>query len=125
MNIALDLVLVLAFRLGVLGVALGTILAQAFSWLFGVSYINRHYPELSLRLLPRTFDRALKGPVKGPGQEAQGELRVMAVDIGHAEEPGERLGQDGPQGHPQDSQAEGQHQDQVQGNVHHRGHRQE
>ena len=54
MNIVLDLVLVLSFGLGVLGVALGTIIAQAFSWLFGVFYINRHYPEIRLRLLPRS-----------------------------------------------------------------------
>ena len=49
----------------------------------------------------------------------------MAVDIEHAEEPGEGLGDDGAQGHAQNPQAEGQHQRQVQEDVHHRGHRQE
>jgi len=79
MNIALDLVLVLAFRLGVLGVALGTILAQAFSWLFGVSYINRHYPELSLRLLPRTFDRSLFRQIMGIGLPAGVQMSLVAL----------------------------------------------
>ena len=49
----------------------------------------------------------------------------MPVDIDYAEEPGKRLGNDRPQGRPQNPQAEGQHQHQVQNDVHHRGRRQE
>ena len=79
MNIVLDLVLVLAFGLGVLGVALGTIIAQAFSWLFGVAYINRHYPEISLRLLPRKFDRALFGQIMGIGLPAGVQMSLVAL----------------------------------------------
>lgn len=79
MNILLDLVLVLAFGLGVLGVALGTIIAQAFSWLFGVFYINRHYPEISLRLLPRAFDRALFGQIMGIGLPAGIQMSLVAL----------------------------------------------
>lgn len=40
-NIALDLLFVVGFGMGVFGVALATIIAQAFSFLFGVWYINR------------------------------------------------------------------------------------
>ncbi len=79
MNIVLDLVLVLAFGLGVLGAALGTIIAQAFSWLFGVVYINRHYPEISLRLLPRKFDRALFGQIMGIGLPAGIQMSLVAL----------------------------------------------
>ena len=79
MNIILDLVLVLACGLGVLGVALGTIIAQAFSWLFGVVYINRHYPEISLRLLPRKFDRALFGQIMGIGLPAGVQMSLVAL----------------------------------------------
>ena len=79
MNIVLDLVLVLAFGLGVLGVALGTIIAQAFSWLFGVFYINRRYPEISLRLLPRRFDRALFGQIMGIGLPAGVQMSLVAL----------------------------------------------
>ena len=79
MNIVLDLVLVLAFGLGVLGAALGTIIAQAFSWLFGVVYINRHYPEISLRLLPRKFDRALFGQIMSIGLPAGIQMSLVAL----------------------------------------------
>ena len=78
-NIVLDLVLVLAFGLGVLGAALGTIIAQAFSWLFGVVYINRHYPEISLRLLPRKFDRALFGQIMSIGLPAGIQMSLVAL----------------------------------------------
>ena len=79
LNIVLDLVLVLAFGLGVLGVALGTIIAQAFSWLFGVVYINRRYPEISLRLLPRRFDRALFKQIMGIGLPAGVQMSLVAL----------------------------------------------
>ena len=79
MNIVLDLVLVLACGMGVLGVALGTIIAQAFSWLFGVAYINRRYPDISLRLLPRNFDRALFGQIMGIGLPAGVQMSLVAL----------------------------------------------
>ena len=79
LNIVLDLVLVLAFGLGVLGVAMGTIIAQAFSWLFGVVYINRRYPEISLRLLPRRFDRALFKQIMGIGLPAGVQMSLVAL----------------------------------------------
>ena len=79
MNIVLDLVLVLACGLGVLGVALGTIIAQAFSWLFGVAYINLRYPEISLHLLPRKFDRALFGQIMGIGLPAGVQMSLVAL----------------------------------------------
>lgn len=59
LNILLDLVLVLAFAMGVLGVALGTVIAQACSWLFGIWYINRNYPQLSIHPFNGAFDREL------------------------------------------------------------------
>ena len=79
MNIVLDLALVLFFGLGVLGVALGTVIAQAFSWLFGVAYINRRYPDISLRLLPRNFDRALFGQIMGIGLPAGVQMSLVAL----------------------------------------------
>ena len=79
LNIVLDLALVLAFGLGVLGVALGTIIAQAFSWLFGVFYINRRYPEISLRPIPRKFDRALFRQIMGIGLPAGVQMSLVAL----------------------------------------------
>ena len=59
MNIVLDLLFVLAFRMDVMGVALATILAQAASWLFGLGYINRSYPDYAIRPFCFRFDRQL------------------------------------------------------------------
>ena len=59
LNILLDLTLVLAVPLGVLGVALGTVIAQACSWLFGIWYINRNYPQLAIHPFSGVFDRKL------------------------------------------------------------------
>ena len=59
LNILLDLTLVLAVPLGVLGVALGTVIAQACSWLFGIWHINRNYPQLAIHPFSGVFDRKL------------------------------------------------------------------
>lgn len=59
MNILLDLLLVLVFHWGVAGVAIATVFSQAASWLFGVCYINRHYPEAAIHPFCFRFDRLL------------------------------------------------------------------
>lgn len=41
-NIVLDLLFVVVFHWGVAGVAIATIIAQAFSWIFGIFYINKN-----------------------------------------------------------------------------------
>ena len=79
MNIVLDLVLVLACGMGVLGVALGTIISQAFSWLFGLFYINRHYPNIAIRPFCRRFDKALFRQIMGIGLPAGIQMSLVAV----------------------------------------------
>ena len=79
MNIVLDLVLVLVCGLGVLGVALGTIISQAFSWLFGLFYINRHYPDIAIRPFCRRFDKALFRQIMGIGLPAGIQMSLVAV----------------------------------------------
>ena len=79
MNIVLDLVLVLVCGLGVLGVALGTIISQAFSWLFGLFYINRHYPEIAIRPFCRRFDRHLFRQIMGIGLPAGIQMSLVAI----------------------------------------------
>ncbi|MDD3346113.1 MATE family efflux transporter [Oscillibacter sp.] len=79
MNIVLDLVLVLVIPLGVLGVALGTIISQAFSWLFGIFYINRKYPAFSIRPFCRRFDRELFGQIMGIGLPAGIQMSLVAL----------------------------------------------
>ena len=79
MNIVLDLLLVLAIPLGVLGVALGTIISQGFSWLFGIFYINRHYPSIALRPFCRRFDRELFTQIMGIGLPAGLQMSLIAI----------------------------------------------
>ena len=79
MNIALDLLLVLGFHLGVLGVALGTIISQAFSWLFGLFYINRRYPQIAIRPFCRRFDKALFRQIMGIGLPAGIQMSLVAI----------------------------------------------
>lgn len=79
MNTILDLVLVLSFGMGVLGVALGTIISQAFSWLFGLFYINRRYPEIAIRPFCRRFDRHLFRQIMGIGLPAGVQMSLVAI----------------------------------------------
>lgn len=51
LNTILDLVSVLMLHMGVVGVALSTVIAQLISWLFGIFYINRKYPDFAIRPL--------------------------------------------------------------------------
>ena len=79
MNIFLDLLLVLACGMGVLGVALGTVVSQAFSWLFGLAYINRRYPDIAIRPFCRRFDRRLFRQIMGIGLPAGIQMSLVAV----------------------------------------------
>lgn len=58
-NIVLDLVFVLVFDWGVAGVAWATIIAQAFSWVFGIVYINKKYEFLHISPFRFAFDKQL------------------------------------------------------------------
>ena len=79
MNIALDLALMLAAGMGVAGVALGTILSQAFSWLFGLFYINRRYPDIAIRPFCRRFDRTLFRQIMEIGLPAGIQMSLVSV----------------------------------------------
>jgi len=79
LNIFLDLTLVLWVGWGVLGVAVGTIVSQAFSWLFGVFYINRRYPEIGIHPFSRRFDRELFRSIMGIGLPAGIQMSLVAL----------------------------------------------
>ena len=79
LNIALDLILVLACSWGVFGVAIGTVVSQAFSWLYGLWYINRRYPQIAIRPFCRRFDRSLFGQIMGIGLPAGIQMSLVAV----------------------------------------------
>ncbi len=59
LNVVWDLLFVIVFHWGVVGVAVATILAQAVSWLVGIRLINRKYSYVRIRLFHFSFDRSL------------------------------------------------------------------
>ncbi len=59
LNIGLDLLFVLVFQWGVAGAAIATVIAQTFSWVGSVLYINRHYPFLHLTLFKSEIHKDL------------------------------------------------------------------
>ena len=79
LNIVLDLAFVLLFHLGVLGVALATIMAQAVSCLFGLFYINRRYPAFAIRLTRLRLDRALLGQIVSIGLPAALQMSLVSI----------------------------------------------
>ena len=81
MNTVLDLTFVLVFHWGVFGVAFATIIAQICSWLFGLFYINRNYPELAIHPFCRRFDRPLFKMVMGLGLPAGIQSALISVGV--------------------------------------------
>lgn len=80
MNIGLDLALVLLAGWGVVGVAVGTVVSQTFSWLFGLVYINRRYPQIAIHPFCFRFDRVLFRQVMTIGLPAG--LQMSLVSLG-------------------------------------------
>ena len=58
-NIVLDLIFVLVFHWDVPGVAYATIIAQFFSWVFGIIYMRKKYYFLNFTILKFEFDKDL------------------------------------------------------------------
>lgn len=79
MNIVLDLLLVLTFGMGVFGVAFATIISQISSWLFGLWYINHHYPDIAIRPFCFRFDKALFKQIMGIGLPAGLQNSLIAL----------------------------------------------
>ena len=69
----------LACGWGVFGVAIGTVVSQAFSWLYGLWYINRRYPQIAIRPFCRRFDRSLFGQIMGIGLPAGIQMSLVAL----------------------------------------------
>ncbi len=78
-NIVLDLVLVLVFPLGVAGVAIATITAQMFSWIFGIFYINKRYPQLRIRPFSFKFDKRLFAQILRLGVPAGIQMSLFSI----------------------------------------------
>jgi putative MATE family efflux protein len=59
LNILLDLLFIIVFGWGIKGVAAATAISHAFSWLYGVWYIRKKYPELGLSVFNPGIDMAI------------------------------------------------------------------
>lgn len=79
LNIIGDLFTVLVLGMGVEGVAYATVFAQFASWIFGIFYINRIYPEIRIRLHLH-IDRALLRRIMGIGLPAG--LQMASIALG-------------------------------------------
>ena len=66
-NIVLDYLLVAIIPLGVEGAAIATVIAMFASWIFSVVYIQKMYPELQFRWIPRRLDKRMLGSIISVG----------------------------------------------------------
>ncbi len=80
-NVVLDLIFVLAFNMGALGVGIATIMAQAISWLFGVYYINRKYPQYRIDIFKIRFDKSIVGRAVKLGLPAGVQQMLFSVGV--------------------------------------------
>ncbi|MEG0664648.1 MAG: MATE family efflux transporter, partial [Clostridia bacterium] len=58
-NIVLDIVFTVFMGMGVIGVAIATVIAQSVSWLYGLFYINKHYKQIEIKPFKFIFDKKL------------------------------------------------------------------
>lgn len=58
-NIVLDLLFVVVFHWDVPGVAIATIIAQTFSWIFGIIYMKKKYDVLNFQITKFYFDKEI------------------------------------------------------------------
>ena len=59
LNIALDLIFVVGFNLGVKSVAWATVISQAVAFILAILYLNRHHEIINLSWRKLQFDRAI------------------------------------------------------------------
>lgn len=81
LNIVLDFVLVLNAGMGVAGVALGTVISQMVSWLLGIFYINRRYPEIAVHPFCFRFDKTLFRQVMALGIPTGLQMSLVSLGI--------------------------------------------
>ncbi len=83
-NIVLDLLFTVTFGWGVFGVALATIIAQLCSWIFGISFINKHYSFIRIQPFKFQFNgglfkKAMRLGIPSGIQQALFSIGIMAM----------------------------------------------
>lgn len=80
-NIVLDLLFVVVFGWDVPGVAAATVIAQIFSWIFGIIYMKKKYDILKFQISKFYFDKGIfKNTQTGP---ANGNTNVLVLGRYH------------------------------------------
>lgn len=80
-NTVLDIVFVVVFHWGVAGVAWATIIAQFFSWFFGIWYINKKYTMIHISLRQFSFNKELFSRVLKLGIPAGIQQSLFSIGI--------------------------------------------
>lgn len=83
-NIVLDIFLGVTLGMGVLGVALATIIAQFISWIIGIVYINKKYPYMKIDFRHLVYDheifkRAMKLGIPSGIQQALFSVGIFVI----------------------------------------------
>jgi putative MATE family efflux protein len=83
-NIVLDLLFTIVFGWGVFGVAFATIISEFCSWVFGISFINKHYSFININVFRFRFDgslfkKAMKLGIPSGVQQALFSVGIMVM----------------------------------------------
>lgn len=81
LNVILDLVFVIVFHWGVAGVAIATVIAQIFSWVFGIFYINKKYPQIHINPFKFRFNKELAKKILKLGLPTAAEQAMFSVGV--------------------------------------------
>lgn len=80
-NVVLDLLFVIVFKWGVAGVAIATVIAQICSWIFGIFYINKKFPQVHIRPLEFRFNKVLFKKILQVGIPTAAEQAMFSIGI--------------------------------------------
>lgn len=83
-NIVLDILFTVFLGFGVMGVALATIIAQICSWIFGITFINKHYSFIHIQPFrfhfhKKLFIQAMKLGIPSGLQQALFSIGIMVM----------------------------------------------
>lgn len=80
-NIVLDLLFVVVFGWDVPGVAIATVIAQTFSWIFGIIYMKKKYDVLKFKITKFYFDKAIFKKILKLGLPSGIQMSLFSVGI--------------------------------------------
>ena len=79
MNVALDLLFVIAFGMGVFGVALATVLSQLVSGVLCLLYATKNFPEFSLKNITGSLHRQMAAEVMRIGIPSSLQSSIVSI----------------------------------------------